>query len=176
MLKRSGAGARGGRRETRVAGIESRCQDIARLGDEMERSVESIVAREEEVLRIKSEVDGIRAVCEQSKDDLAAVSERRAEVTSLRSSVDTLLAQLNETDEHIAALKAQQTMVDAVQAKAEGVAALLDDVARPTGCCRTARGRGQVADKIAGLEALVGARAVWAGAAAAGWQLRKSRI
>jgi len=142
--------------ETRLAGIESRCHDIARLGDEMERSVESIVAREEEVLRIKSEVDGIRAVCEQSKDDLAAVSERRAEVASLRSSVDVLLAQLNATDERIAALKAQQTMVDAVQAKAEGVAALLDDVSAAYELLSEQREVvDQVADKVASLEALV---------------------
>jgi hypothetical protein len=142
--------------ETRLAAIESRCQDITRLGEDMERCVLFISEREAQVLGVRAEVDGIHAVCERSRADLALLSDRRAEVQQLRASTDALLTQMAETDTRFAALTARQAAIDAVQAKADEVAALLDDV-RSAYDLLSERHEvvDQIAEKVAGLEALV---------------------
>jgi len=135
--------------ETRVAAVESRCLDIVRLGEEMERRVQSITERGEQVQAVKTEVEGIYAVCERTKADLAYVADRRAEMAGLRTTTDALLAQTEAANQRLAALNTKMTLLDAVQDKAEAVAALLDDV-------RTAYDQlterhaavGQVADKV----------------------------
>jgi hypothetical protein len=150
--------------ETRVAAIESRCLDIVRLGEEMERRVQSIVERDDQVRAVKAEVDEIHAVCARSKADMAHVADRRGELTSLRTTADALLSQVDTMNQRLTSLKTQMTLIDAVQDKAETVAALLDDVRAAYDLIVERQDVvEQVAEKISGLEVLVQeARAVTA--------------
>jgi len=105
---------------------------------------------------VKREVEAVHAVCARSKADLAYIADHRSDVLSLKNTVDTLLPRIVETDERLSSLDARSKVIDTVHSKAEAVATLLDDVRGAFDLLVEQRAVvDQVADKIAGLEALV---------------------